>query len=393
MTTPDRPQPAPEPRAGGAAAPPPQQQAAPAPAGESEAGPVLGRLPAPPPPRRASTQPWVGQGEQAVAQPQAGEDTAAGGSTMMLMPGQVDTDGTTRLATSSSAAGQAGSAAQAASTAAQGQPAAAIGQPALAQPTGGTVYGGGQRSGSPAADRLGRPLDPLRLELHRAPVVALDRLTAPRALTGLLLGRDAAEQPLVVRLFRPEVTRVTMVGGLWPARVLVFRTLALGARVVVFTNRPAAWEGLGRAATGRDDRLAVLPTERPVVVAASPASPALHVYDLGSSGPSSPPALGPWNAQLTLLPSLTAFGFGAVETAHLTLLRRLASQEAGAAIPLLGLTGQASSLVQQVRDDVLTVVGGGTVRYTFVRPTQIELQMFGAPSPEQPAPAPAGISG
>ncbi len=176
-----------------------------------------------------------------------------------------------------------------------------------------------------------------------------------------------------------------MVGGLWPARLLIFRALALGARVVVFTHRPEAWNGFGRVTTGRDDRVAVLPVERPVVVAASPASPALHVYDLGETGPQAPPALGPWNAQLTVLPSLTAFGFDAMQAAHVTVLRRLSVQESVAAVPILGLTGQAPRLVQQVRNDMVSVVGGGRVRYTYLRPTQIETGLFGSAGSEAAA--------
>ncbi|MGA8114251.1 MAG: hypothetical protein WCA46_11360, partial [Actinocatenispora sp.] len=258
-------------------------------------------------------------------------------------------------------------------------------------PTGGTVYNGAQPDTAPEDGRPGRPLDPLRLEYHRTPVAALDQVSVPRATTGLLLGSDTTEKTVVLQLFRPEVTRVALVGGLWPTRLMVFRSLALGARVVVFTTRPAAWDGFGRMATGRDDRLAVLSTERPVIVAASPASPALHVYDLGPNGPSSPPALGPWNAQLTVLPNLTAFGFNAIQAAHATLLRRLSPAEAAAAVGVLGLTGSAPTLVQQVRDDMMTLVGPGTVRYTYLRPTGVETKLFGASARAEPA-KPASIS-
>ncbi len=251
------------------------------------------------------------------------------------------------------------------------------------------MYGGGQNSAVRQDERPGRPLDPLRLEHHRTPLAALDEISVPGAETGLLLGSDSSDTAVVLRLFRPEVTRVALVGGLWPTRLLVFRSLALGARVVVFTNRPAAWDGFGRTATGRDDRLAVLPAaERPVIVAASPASPALHVYDLGANGPSSPPPLGPWNAQLTVLPTLTAFGFNAIQAAHVTLVRRLSAAGAAAAVPVLELTGPAPALVQQLRDDMLALVGPGAVRYTYLRPTRVETHLFGKAAPgEQVAPA------
>jgi hypothetical protein len=328
-------------------------------------------------PRPAVAQPPPGQH---AAEPSRQDTVGPDSGAMMMTPARADTTSTSRLATGQDTAGAQATAATAAAVAvaSQAQVMTPVAQPSLAPPVSGTVYGG--RAGTQAdGDRLGRPLDPLRLESHRAPLTALDRLLVPGAATGLLLGRDHAHTKVVIRLFRPEVTRMALVGGLWQARLVIFRSLALGARVVVFTNRPNAWDGFGRAATGREDRLAVMAAERPIRVAASPASPALHVYDLGSSGPTLPPSLGPWSTQLTVLPSLTAFGFESLQGAHITLLRRLVQQEVSSAVSVLGLKGTATSLVQQVRDDMMTVVASGVAQYTFLQPTGVELRLFGQP--------------
>lgn len=360
----------------GAAASPADEEKAP------ETGPIIGRLPGPGPgpgPVRASASAPVSaapvQREERRPRADRPSDAVGTGDTMMVE----QTSGAERTSRLSSSAV---SAQAAAAVAERVRETTAAAQPALAEPTGGTVYGANRLSGTAEPDRLGRPLDAVRLEPHRAPVTALKHLSVPRMASGVLLGNDSDKASVVLRLFRPEVTRIAMVGGLWPARLLIFRALALGARVVVFTHRPEAWNGFGRVATGRDDRVAVLPVERPVVVAASPASPALHVYDLGQTGPQAPPALGPWNAQLTVLPTLTAFGFDAMQAAHVTVLRRLTVQESSAAVPILGLTGQAPRLVQQVRNDMVSVVGGGRVRYTYLQPTQVEARLFGSAGSE-----------
>lgn len=375
---------------GGAAAMPAPPVARPgatpgAEAGAAEAAPVLGRLPAPvtPPaaPARVSSQPWAKREAEGADEGAAEAGWTAGGDTIMLGGAEAagqSTGDTTRLRAGVALAGQA--------TRVAAPPAVAT--PALAEPVGGTVYGGNRAAAAERESLAGRPVDQLRLDWHRAPVAALDSIHVPQAVTGLLLGADDAKGPVVVRLFRPEVTRVAMVGGLWLVRLLVFRSLGLGARVIVFTNRPTAWQGFGEAATGRSDRLVVLDAERPVAVAASPSSPVLHVYDLGTGGPTQAAPLGPWNAQLTVLPTLTAFGFAAIEAAHLTLLRRLSESEAAAATPVLRLAGATPTLVQQVRDDMVTVVGAGQARFTFLRPTGVESSMLGSPSTEpQPAAA------
>jgi hypothetical protein len=247
----------------------------------------------------------------------------------------------------------------------------------------GTLYGGANHTGWPGApggaDRRVRPLTPLHIGAHLASEAALDRIRTPVPGTGVLLGHDRDHLPVSVRLFRPEPTRATLVGGMWAARVAVFRALALGARVVVFTTAPEAWQRFGGWATGRADRVAVMPAERPVTVAASPRLPALLVYDVGLLGAANRPALGPWQTQLTVLRQLTAYGFPAVQESNLVAVQRLAAEEAVAAGSVLRLGRDTTALLQVLRDDMLALLGGGADRYVWLAPTTVEQHQFGPP--------------
>ncbi|MGA8118192.1 MAG: hypothetical protein WCA46_31560, partial [Actinocatenispora sp.] len=247
----------------------------------------------------------------------------------------------------------------------------------------GTVYGGGSEEPPPHGAANGRPmraLQRLRIGSHVITESDMGKLRVSASGTGMLLGRDRQEKPVIVRFFRPEPTRATSVGGIWLARLVAFRALALGARIVLFTSRPAAWERFGRWATGRDDRVAVMPQERPVAVEASAAVPALLIYDVGLLGASARPVLGPWQTQLTVLNQLTAYGFPAVQESNLVAMQRLSGDEAFAAASVLRLTGETPQLLQVLRDDMIALIGGGADRYVWTQPSDIERSQFGAPT-------------
>lgn len=244
-------------------------------------------------------------------------------------------------------------------------------------PSGGALYGPGARP----SDGIRRwlPFPRLRVGSHVANEAALGRLSPAAVGTGVLLGYDRDQKPVTVRMFRPEPTRITLLGGLWAAQLTVFRALAVRARVVVFTNRPGSWQGLGRWATGRDDRVAVLTGERPVAVPSSPLAPTLLLYDDGLVSGAVRPNLTPWQTQLTVLSRLTAYGFPAVQESNLVAMQRLSDDEAYAAASVLSLTQHTTALLPTLHDDMLALLGGGADRYLWLRPTTIEQHRFGAP--------------
>ncbi|WP_100448215.1 hypothetical protein [Glycomyces xiaoerkulensis] len=250
-----------------------------------------------------------------------------------------------------------------------------------AGPTEGTVYG------LPVTDRAvataseaGKAVEPLRPMPQIPTARALELMTSASPPSGLVIGRDAEQVPVVAPLFRPEETRVNLIGGVYLARLLVFRALALGTRVAVCTARPQEWNGLGEAATGRGDRLAVLHGDQPVTVDASQHSPALYVYDVGERGSQTKPVLGPWRTQLTVLPRLTNFADSLTAEAHMTVLQRLTAEEAQIARSSIRVNQEVLQWLQMLHDDMVAMLRKGQKeKYLWCAPTSIESQMFGQP--------------
>ncbi|WP_051326270.1 hypothetical protein [Glycomyces tenuis] len=250
-----------------------------------------------------------------------------------------------------------------------------------AGPTEGTVYG------LPVTDRAvetasdaGKAIEPLRSMPQIPTARALELMTSASPPAGLVIGRDAEQVPVVAPFFRPEETRINLIGGVYLARLLVFRALALGTRVAVCTTRPQEWNGLGESATNRNDRLAVLHGDQPVTVEASQHSPALYVYDVGERGSQTKPVLGPWRTQLTVLPRLTNFADNLTSEAHMTVLQRLTAEEAQIARSSIRVNQEVLQWLQMLHDDMIAMLRKGQKeKYLWCAPTSIEAQMFGAP--------------
>ncbi|MFG3341980.1 hypothetical protein [Glycomyces sp. NPDC048151] len=250
-----------------------------------------------------------------------------------------------------------------------------------AGPTEGTVYG------LPVTDRAvetasdaGRPIEAIKPSPVIPTARALELMTSASPPSGLVIGRDAEQVPVVAPFFRPEETRINLIGGVYLARLLVFRALAIGTRVAVCTTRPQEWNGLGETATGRNDRLAVLHGDQPVTVEASQHSPALYVYDVGERGSQTKPVLGPWRTQLTVLPRLTNYADELTGEAHMTVLQRLTAEEAQIARSAIRVNQEVLQWLQMLHDDMIAMLRKGQKeRYLWCSPTSIEAQMFGAP--------------
>ncbi|MFB9323880.1 hypothetical protein, partial [Cryptosporangium minutisporangium] len=228
----------------------------------------------------------------------------------------------------------------------------------------------------------------LAVGAHVASGAALRRLRPPGTASGLVIGFDKDDTVATARLFQPEPTRMALVGGLWAARVLVFRTLALGASVTVLTGRPEAWTGFGRWATGSDERVVVRPLDAPFGAPSSPHAPVLVVRDGNALTGTVRGTLGPWQAQLSVVEQLTAYAFPAIREASLVAVQRLEPEEATAGTPLLGLSRESHALVRNLQNDMLALFDEGDPRYVWTQPTRIERAQFGPPR-RYDAPVPA----
>ncbi|MGN9774709.1 type VII secretion protein EccE [Micromonospora sp. H33] len=218
---------------------------------------------------------------------------------------------------------------------------------------------------------------PLALPGAGPPGPAAAELTVGDA--GLLVGANRHGDALTVRLFRPESTRVVLVGGLRAGQLIALRAMALGARVVVQTARPRAWEPFVRGVGAPGGTIPLLPPGRPPGgEPGSPLRPLLLVVDAGPVPPDPEPG-PPWQATLLIRDELTAADVATLGRADLALLQPLGPAEAALAGGALGL-GASAGWLTRIREDMVAVVNRRALRWARLTPSPIEAQLVGRPT-------------
>ena len=211
------------------------------------------------------------------------------------------------------------------------------------------------------------------------PAEAVDGLELPVGAAGLMLGTNRHGRPVVARLFRPEQTRALLVGGVRCAQLIAFRAMALGARVVVQTARPQAWDPFVRGAAVPGDAIALVPPGRPIQIAPGSALyPLLMVVDVGPVGADNRPGAG-WQATLVVRDDFSPADVDVASRADLLLLQPLRPEEAALVGGSLGL-GEAIQWLTRIRADMLALVNRRAVRWAALSQTPIEHQLIGAPT-------------
>ncbi|MBL7260953.1 type VII secretion protein EccE [Paractinoplanes lichenicola] len=210
------------------------------------------------------------------------------------------------------------------------------------------------------------------------PAELLEGLHLPVGASGLMLGRNRHGSPVVIRLFRPEQTRALLVGGVRAAQLVALRAMALGARVVVQTARPRAWEPFVRGAAVPGESIAVVPPGRPIEIAPGSAlHPLLIVVDIGPVGADNRPGEG-WQATLVVRDEFSAADVDVASRADLLILQPLRPEEATLVGGALGL-GEVAQWMTRIRPDMVGVVNRRAVRWAALAHTPIETQLTGPP--------------
>lgn len=205
---------------------------------------------------------------------------------------------------------------------------------------------------------------------------ALSGLVMPADPSGILLGVDHTGAPVRLQLFRPKATRIVLVDRWWVERIIVFRSLAVGARVVVHTSMPQQWKGFGQQLTSTDKRLATVPQDQPVVVPSSVEQPGLVVTE---GPPLDIPWAGPWHSQITVAPWFGDYLAQPILDADLVILRKLSSRELTIATSMLRIDGRDAAALRTTPDDGVVLYRPGMRRYVRLAPTAMERQAFGEP--------------
>ncbi|NYI93427.1 hypothetical protein HNR02_006802 [Amycolatopsis endophytica] len=271
-------------------------------------------------------------------------------------------------------------AAAAATTVEVARPALAVGVPTPMPPGPPGPGPAGPAAGAPREHRdwrtrRHRSIPRLRIGAHHASEEALELLQVSASSVGLPLGRDQNGFPVALTLFRPEPVSVSLIGGAWAARLMAYRALRAGARLLVFSQHASDWVQLGQSATGRTDRVAVVAPGSPPAVSASADAPVLCLHDAPQSQ-SEPEA---WQTRVLLHRRLTPERVGAMPGSDLVLMQRLTPNEASLLAPALRLTQRTSQQLQMLRDDMLAVLAGETNHYVWVDPAPGERERLGRP--------------
>jgi type VII secretion protein EccE len=229
--------------------------------------------------------------------------------------------------------------------------------------------------GADVPDPAGRPAPAHGL----LPAAVADGLELPVGAAGLMVGSNRHGRPVVARFFRPEQTRALLVGGVRAAQLLALRAMALGARVVVQTARPQAWEPFVRGASVPGESIAVVPPGRAIEIAPGSAlHPLFVVVDVGPVGADNRPGAG-WQATLVVRDEFTAADVDVATRADLLLVQPLRPDEADVLGAALGL-GDTAQWLTRIRADMVALVNRRAVRWAALAQTPIEAQLIGPPA-------------
>jgi len=202
---------------------------------------------------------------------------------------------------------------------------------------------------------------------------------------GLVVGLDRHRTPVVLRAFRPEPTRMAVIGGIRCAQLLTVRAMGVGARVFVETGRPDAWADFAQRFALRSDDLTVgvvgAFSTRPAAPA-SPDRPRLVVVDAGY--PVAVASTVGWQTTLVLREELTERDAD-LFTADVAIVQRLT--EAEASIAARALPAQVREWLPRIAAEMVAVVGGQGLRWAMLAPTTIERRLLTSVARDGSAPA------
>jgi type VII secretion protein EccE len=205
-------------------------------------------------------------------------------------------------------------------------------------------------------------------------------LDLPLGGSGLMIGIDRHRTAVVARLFRPEPTRVMLVGGVRAAQLVVLRAMALGARVEVRTARSPVWDAFLHRIGAPAETLTIVPAGPPVTgVPGGPLCPLLTVVDVGPVA-AEPRLRTGWHTDLVIRDDLLPADVAALSRADLVILQPLRTREAVLAGTALGLGGSAERWFTRIRDDMIGIVNRRVLRWALLSATPVEARLVGSPA-------------
>lgn len=210
----------------------------------------------------------------------------------------------------------------------------------------------------------------------------LDAISPSGDRGGIVFGSDMNNEPLTISALRSTPTRIVLVGGLYLARQVALRAMAVGAWVVIATGRDAAWHVVQRAAgTGPNGQPSqhvqlrrLVPVELP---RPSENAPLLVVHDGGPTPQDLFPPRSPWQTTVYVLPYLHPQASTIANAADLVLMQRLPIGQAELAARIWNLPPQMMQQLTALKDDQVIALGRNLWRPIRLVTTAKEQQIIG----------------
>jgi hypothetical protein len=199
---------------------------------------------------------------------------------------------------------------------------------------------------------------------------------------GMVFGVGPNKEPLTISALRPAPTRLVLVGGLYMARQVALRAMAVGAWVVIATGRPAAWQVLqkaaGNGADGRPSPLVQIRRLSPVELPRpSEDGPLLVIHDGGPTPQELFPPRAAWQTTVYVLPYMHPQAGATANAADLVILQRLPVGQAQLAARVWRLPPPMMHELTTLADDQAIALGRSMWQRLNLFTTTKEQQILG----------------
>ncbi|MDQ0377522.1 hypothetical protein [Amycolatopsis thermophila] len=198
---------------------------------------------------------------------------------------------------------------------------------------------------------------------------------------GIVVGSGLKGEPLTISALRAQPTRIVLVGGLYLARQVALRAMAVGAWVTIATGRPAAWQVLPKAAGNQPNGRPPLVTIRRLSPVELPRpsedAPLLVVTDGGPTPQDLFPPRSPWHTTVYVLPYLHPQAATIANAADVVLMQRLPAGQAELAARIWRLPPQMMRQLTTLKDDQVVALGQNLWRPLRLVTTPKEQQLLG----------------
>jgi ESX secretion system protein EccE len=195
---------------------------------------------------------------------------------------------------------------------------------------------------------------------------------------GVVIGFRPNGEPVSVQLFRNRPTHVATICAGYTARVVAFRSIAVGAAVEVVSARTPMWRPLLDQRPDGGPAPVVTTGDRPP--AGSPRRPLLRCEEVTSEALAPAPGLAAWQTRIVVPSAVSPAAIAGLPAFDLVLLRRVPVAAVHPVQLSLGLPDEVAAQLSRLPNDLVVAVADGQAMVLAFGLTPLEVSVLGPPS-------------